>query len=257
MQAAAVEEALMALSKASQHRFGAVSQGHPGQRAVGRSPCPSTDTIDASPVRQAMSKAIAITGLALILFLLAHLGGAVLVLLDPAGFERYAALLHRSGWVGAVEAGLLLALLAHLGLSLRRALANARARGAVGYAQLRSRRDAPLAVLASRTAPWTGLLLLLFLVVHLAQLRLHRPGSGLEAAALRAALASPWSLGLYCLAGIGLGLHLLHGSESSHRSLGLLDAANAARIRTAGRLLAALVGGGFALLPLAVVGWQP
>jgi succinate dehydrogenase / fumarate reductase cytochrome b subunit len=120
----------------------------------------------------------------------------------------------------------------------------------------RSRRDGGLeaaAALAGRWAPWSGALLLVFLVVHLAQLRLHRPAAGAELEALLAALASPFSLGLYGLAGAAVGLHLLQGYESAHRSLGWLEPGNRERIRWAGRALALLLGAGFSVLPIALV----
>jgi succinate dehydrogenase / fumarate reductase cytochrome b subunit len=43
---------------------------------------------------------------------------------------------------------------------------------------------------------------------------------------------------------------LFHGGEAAHRSLGLLEPANAGRIRRATRAFALVVGGGFALVPL-------
>jgi len=202
-----------------------------------------------------MALGIAATGLALVLFLLLHLGGVSLALLAPATFERVAAGLH--GWPGSVPLELALAAVAlvHPSLSLYRVLANRRARGPAA-GPLRSRRvDAGgmLAALAARAVPWTGLLLLVFLVVHLVQLRWHRAAVGQELAALLAVLASPYWLGLYVLAGACVALHLSHGHESAHRSLGLLDAANGGRIRTAGRLVAVVVGAGFALLPVALL----
>jgi succinate dehydrogenase / fumarate reductase cytochrome b subunit len=195
----------------------------------------------------------AATGLALILFLLVHLLGVGLQLFDPAGFERYAIQLHHSSWLGAAEGLLVITALTHLVLALHRARVNGCARGPLAYLMVRSRREAPLAALASRSAPISGSLLLLFLIVHLVQLRLHRPPDGLESAALRQVLASPLVLALYTLAAGPLALHLLQGTESAHRSLGLLDAANGGRIRVAGRLLAFLLGTGFAALPVALV----
>lgn len=191
---------------------------------------------------------IAASGLALVLFLLAHLVGVAQLVLDPAGFEALAAWLHASPWLPAAELGLALAALTHVALSLQRVLHAARARGEAGYTQLRSRRPDRLAAFASRTAPLSGSVLLLFLGVHLRQLRWQRPPAGLEAQAVAQALSSPWALTLYLAAAVALALHLLHGSESAHRSLGLLEAANAARLRTGGWLLALLVGGGFALV---------
>ena len=197
---------------------------------------------------------IAVSGLLLVVFLLAHLAGVGLAWLDPAAFECYAATLHAQGWLPPAELALAATALVHPLLSLRRVQANARARGAVA-APLVSRRgeSEALAALAARTVPWSGSFLLVFLAVHLAQLRLHRPAPGMELAGVLTALATPWSQALYGLAGLALLLHLFHGVESAHRSLGFLDPANREPIRWAGRGLALTLGSGFALLPLALV----
>ncbi|MCS5699618.1 hypothetical protein NZK32_11270, partial [Cyanobium sp. FGCU-52] len=73
--------------------------------------------------------AVAVSGLVLALFLVVHLGGLVPAVVHPAAFERYAAVLHRQPWLPVVEAALLVALLVHPALALRRALRLARARG--------------------------------------------------------------------------------------------------------------------------------
>jgi succinate dehydrogenase / fumarate reductase cytochrome b subunit len=90
-------------------------------------------------------------------------------------------------------------------------------------------------------------------VLHLAQLRWHRPAAGAELAAVLAVLQAPWCLTLYTLAGAAAGLHLLHGGESALRRLGLLEPANAAALRLGGRGLALLLGAGFSLVPIALV----
>ena len=198
---------------------------------------------------------IPISGLLLVLFLVVHLAGVSLAVLDPAGFEQLAEALHRQSWLPPLEVALAAALLFHPLLALVRFLANRHARGAVAGPQ-RSRRGGGLeaaAALAGRWTPWSGALLLVFLVVHLVQLRLHRPVAGAELEALLAALASPFSLGLYGLAGAAVGLHLLQGNESAHRSLGWLTPANRDRIRGLGRALALLLGAGFGLVPIALV----
>ena len=200
---------------------------------------------------------LALSGLLLVLFLVAHLAGVSLALLAPAAFESWAAALHRQPWLPPLELALAGALLLHPLLALRRAWSHAVARGPVAVARV-SRRGGALEALVSRAGrglPWSGGLLLLFLVVHLLQLRLHRPAAGGELAAILAAFASPAALTLTTAAGLAVGLHLLHGLESAHRSLGWLEPANAVAIRVAGRLLALGLGAGFALLPLALV-WR-
>ncbi|MEB3331567.1 MAG: succinate dehydrogenase [Synechococcaceae cyanobacterium] len=194
-------------------------------------------------------------GLALVLFLLLHLAGVSLALLAPLRFEGFASWLHGRPWLPAAELLLALALLAHPLASLARTLAN-RSRSEASAAPRRSRRGGGLEAVAAASGRWlplSGGVLLLFLAVHLAQLRWSRPPAGMELTALLAALASPVARLLYGLAGVALGLHLLHGVESAHRSLGWLESGNGGRIRLWGRGLALLLGGGFALLPFALV----
>lgn len=201
---------------------------------------------------------IAVSGLLLVVFLVAHLGGASLALFDPAAFEAWAALLHRQIWLPPLELSLALALLAHPLLALRRSVLHAAARGPLAGGGPVSRRQGglePMVARAGRLLPWSGAALLLFLAVHLGQLRLARPEAGAELALLQRALEPPLALALYVVAGLALLLHLLHGTESAHRSLGLLQPANRAAIRGGGRLLALLLGAGFALLPLALA-WR-
>ena len=194
----------------------------------------------------------AASGLLLVFFLLLHLAGVALAPLAPQRFEDYAAALHRSSWLPAGELALLVVAVAHMSLSLLRAALN---RAAGNTANLRSRRTGPLAhlaALAARSQSAGGVLLLGFLVVHLAQLRWPRPEAGTELAELAAALASPWSLALYLAAALALALHLFQGGEAAHRSLGLLQPDNASAIRAIARLLAVLIGGGFVVVTLAL-----
>jgi len=204
---------------------------------------------------------LAATGLLLVLFLGVHLGGVGLALVDPQGFEDWSATLHAWWPLPMLEGALVVVFLLHPLRAAAKALANAAAAAPRVQGGRRSRRRGgleALAALAARTSPWSGALLLLFLVVHLAQLRWVRPPAGGELAALRAVLAQPQGWVLYGAAGLALALHLFQGVESAHRSLGLLDGANVGLLRWLGRLVAVLVGGGFCLVSLALAwGAQP
>ena len=184
----------------------------------------------------------ALTGLLLVLFVVVHLIGLLPAVLAPAQFEVYATALHSSPWLLLVEVGLLLLAVIHISLTLSKAIANRRAGNT---ATLRSRRQSPLASLASRSAMAAGLVTLGFLVLHLQQLRWPRPAAGEEAATLIQVLQQPSNTALYAAAALALALHLLHGAEAAHRSLGWLTPHNSSALRTGGGLLAALVGGGF------------
>ena len=189
----------------------------------------------------------AVSGLLLVLFILVHLLGLIPALVAPDQFEAYATALHASPWLPLVEISLVLMALVHIGLSLSKAISN---RQAGNSAQLSSRRQAPLAALASRSTVAAGLLTLVFLAVHLGQLRWPRPPSGAEAAVLSALLHQPINAVLYGLAALALGLHLLHGAEAAHRSMGWLTPTNSVALRRGGRLLAGLISGGFLLVSL-------
>ena len=191
----------------------------------------------------------ALSGLLLVLFTLVHLAGLIPAVLAPERFEAYASALHSSSWLRPVEIGLAVIAVVHVGLTITKAITNRRAGN---IAQLSSRRDAPLAALASRSKVMTGLLTLTFLVVHLNQLRWPRPAAGQEMAVLSSLLHQPPNAVLYAAAALMLALHLLHGTEAAHRSLGWLSPTNRSALRIGGRLLATLIGGGFLLISLSL-----
>jgi succinate dehydrogenase / fumarate reductase cytochrome b subunit len=199
---------------------------------------------------------LAASGLLLVLFLAVHLAGVALALIDQQVFEAWSTSLHSWWLLPLLEAALVVLFLLHPLKAAAKALANATAAPRV-QAGRRSRRGGgleALAALAARTSPWSGALLLLFLVVHLAQLRWVRPPAGGELAAVMGVLAQPQGWALYGAAGLALALHLFQGVESAHRSLGLLAGANAGLLRWLGRLVAVLLGGGFCLVSL-VLAW--
>lgn len=189
----------------------------------------------------------AVSGLLLVLFIVVHLLGLIPAVVAPDQFEVYATALHASPWLPLVEIALLLMALVHIGLSSSKVIAN---RQAGNSAQLSSRRQAPLAAFASRSTVAAGLLTLAFLAVHVGQLRWPRPPSGEEAAVLSALLHQPINAVLYGLAALTLGLHLLHGAEAAHRSMGWLTPSNSVAMRRGGRLLAGLISSGFLLISL-------
>jgi len=191
----------------------------------------------------------ALSGLLLVLFALVHLGGLIPAVLAPERFEAYASALHSSPWLRPVEIGLAMIAVVHVGLTITKAITNRRSGN---IAQLSSRRDAPLAALASRSKVMAGLLTLTFLVVHLNQLRWPRPAAGQETAVLSSLLHQPRNAVLYAAAALVLALHLLHGTEAAHRSLGWLSPTNSSALRMGGRLLATLIGGGFLLISLSL-----
>lgn len=195
----------------------------------------------------AIRSGTAVSGLLLVLFLVVHLAGLIPALAAPLAFEHYADTLHHSAWLPVLELSLAIAALLHISLSLLKTVQN---RQAGNQAQLNSRRNQPLAAFASRHRLIAGLITLSFLAVHLAQLRWPRPVAGQERELLLTVLHQPLNLGLYAAASLAVALHLLHGAEAAHRSLGWLTPLNSWLVRSGGRLLALLIGGGFLLTSL-------
>ena len=187
------------------------------------------------------------SGLLLILFLVVHLAGLIPALIAPALFEAYASSLHQAAWLPPMEIALAATTLLHISLTLLKVLGNRRAGNT---ASLASRRNQPLATLAARSTVAAGMISLGFLVMHLQQLRWPRPLDGGERLALVAVLNNPLNAVVYGAAALAVALHLVHGSEAAHRSLGWLTPTNSRLIRGGGRAIAGLLGVGFLLISL-------
>ena len=112
------------------------------------------------------------------------------------------------------------------------------------------RKRQAFSALSSRSTVVAGLVTVGFLVMHLRQLRWPRPATGYEYITLIQVLQHPWNAALYAAAAVTLALHLLHGAEAAHRSLGWLTPANSSTLRRGAGVVAALIGGGFLSISL-------
>ena len=108
---------------------------------------------------------MAVTGLILIGFVVGHLVGNLQVFQDPDHLNGYAQFLRQLGpllWVARI--GLLVAVGIHIWAGVALSLENVKARGPEPYGV----KHTIQATLASRTMKWTGLVVLAFLIYHLA-----------------------------------------------------------------------------------------
>jgi succinate dehydrogenase / fumarate reductase cytochrome b subunit len=160
---------------------------------------------------------MAFTGLLLGGFLLVHAAGNCTIFLGRSVFLSYAAHLHALGIAVAVAEVLLLALfLTHAAMGLVLFLENRRARTS-RYAVCSS---AGGRTWGSATMPYTGILILAFLLLHLVNFRFIDPDASI-ADIVAAVLGSPLYTVLY---GTGLGvlaLHVSHGFWSLFQSAGI------------------------------------
>ncbi len=200
-----------------------------------------------------------ITGVALFLFLIVHLGGNLTLFFGSGAlFNSYSHHLEALGpllWVA--EIGLILLFVSHMVSALAVRLGGSRARGA-GYAAESSKGGPSKKTLSSRTMAITGTVLGIFLVLHVIHfkfgakypLEIH----GKEARDLyrlvNEEFHKPLIVFLYVAVMLLLGLHLRHGFWSALQSLGAMNPKYTPLYYSLGLVLAVLLAGGFLILPL-------
>ena len=200
---------------------------------------------------------MALTGLLLIGFLVAHLAGNVFMYFGPDAYNHYAHALHEKEWlVKIAEAGLVVLFVTHILLAFITARDNWAARN-VAYAERTTKLDRDPGSAAIRPESWmfiSGAIVLGFLILHLMdftfELRLH--GSADESPYDKAVriLQNPLSFGVYLFGTIVLGAHLWHGFASAFQSLGLKNPKYHRLIDCTSIVLAILIGLGFAAFPV-------
>jgi succinate dehydrogenase / fumarate reductase, cytochrome b subunit len=220
---------------------------------------PVPTSIAARRTRGAVSQKIvmAVSGLVLVAYLISHVLANLLAYAGPRWINGYGALLHATGpllWVARLA--LLAAAVLHVNAAVRLARAAREARGQPYARYQRSARGA--SAYATRTIRWGGVLLFVYLLVHVPMFTagaLH-PGfvPGDDYQNVVRGFRTPWIAALNLAAALVAGLHVYHGVRAAATSLGTpTRASHAARVVRAAALgIGVLVGVGFASLPLAV-----
>lgn len=181
----------------------------------------------------AMKYFMALTGLGWIVYVIAHLIGNLLLLSPSDAFNRYAHTLLGLGlWLIAAEIVLLVGLLVHILAAILVTYDNWQARSK-GYAVYESRGKPSKKTISSSTMIWTGLILLVFIPLHVYQFK-YGPGiqqgyvvtlDGQQVRDLRRLVVETFSNTYYVVwyvaAMLVLGFHLRHGFWSAFQSLGL------------------------------------
>jgi len=206
---------------------------------------------------------IGATGLALVVYLIIHIVGNLMVFLGPDVFNRYAYVLEGNPLIVVVEIGLLLIFLAHVYKAVAMFLANQQARP-VKYVQKKNAGSPSRKTFASSTMIFSGLWLLVFIVVHVKAFKYGTeypwPAGGRDLYRLEMEnFTSPLVVAFYVLSMLVVGSHLWHGATSALQSLGLDHPTWTPRILAAGKVFAVLIGGGFIVIALwaHLAGGQP
>jgi succinate dehydrogenase / fumarate reductase cytochrome b subunit len=197
---------------------------------------------------------IGITGLAVFFYLVIHVAGNLLVFLGPAFFNKYAFTLESNPLIPVIEIGLLLIFLIHVYKTVRMTLANRQARP-VSYARKNYAGAPSRKSLASSTMIFSGLWLLLFVVIHVKAFRYGTeyewPAGGRDLYRLEMEnFRNPLVVGFYVLSMIVVGSHLWHGTSSGFQSLGIDRPGWTRIILPAGKVVAVLIAGSFIVIAL-------
>ena len=180
--------------------------------------------------RSALGKkyVMAITGVVFMGYVLAHMLGNLKLYQSAEDFNQYAEFLRRllypivpeSGTLWLLRLVLIGALIGHVVAAAQLTAMNKKARPD----SYRSKRDFVAADFAARTMRWTGIIVLLFIAYHLADLTFGWVNPAAEGATVYekvvASFSNPAIAAFYIVANLALGVHLYHGGWSLFQSMG-------------------------------------
>ena len=203
---------------------------------------------------------MAISGLAMVLFLFAHLSGNMLVFMGPQAINDYSDFLHHLGHGAALWAtriGLLAAVVIHFITVVQLVIENRRARQ-VAY-------DAPLHAdtrsFATKSMRVTGMIILVYIGWHLYDYTLtpHTMDNSVVDGVylglyghLYNSFLNPARVIGYVIAMIALGLHLSHSIQSVFQTFGFNHPVYTPKIKKASLLIGVVLAIGFSSVPLYV-----
>ena len=195
---------------------------------------------------------MAVSGLLFLLFLTTHLLGNLSIYGGPTAFVSYAEHLHALGKILVLaEIGLIVALIIHVTTAVFLFFENRRARP-VKYAVDKSGGGRTF---SSQTMPYTGLLILAFVGVHLATFSHHIVDQSTRNIfqIAHAVFSNPLYLIIYTLGVLVVAFHVQHGLWSAFQTIGANHPKYMPFIQGASVTFAVIVALGFGLLPYAIL----
>src|SRR5258708_4216043 len=209
---------------------------------------------------------MAVTGLVLVGFVIAHMLGNLKIFLGAEAIDAYAVFLRTMGepmfppglllWVARIV--LLICVALHITAAVQLTRMNWAARP-LGYDTKRS----IATTYAARTMRWSGVILALFIVYHLLHLTVgavgFQPGVFRHLSVYHNVVAafSVWYVSLFYIVAMAcLCLHLDHGIWSMLQTLGWNNARTTSALQALSRVVALVVFAGFISVPVVVLaGW--
>lgn len=200
----------------------------------------------------------AVTGIGLVVFIILHLAGNLTLFGSAEAFNRYTLQLESLGWLLYIlEFFLALTFILHaaVGISIWRKRRRARPEH---YKKYQSRGEPSHMTWYSRSMIFSGIVLLVFLVIHLNDFKFAETETilidGEQARDLKSVVVdtfvNPWYAFGYTFVLIVLGTHLAHGFWSAFTSLSLKRSRFSDKLYVASVLFAILMSLGFIFIPL-------
>jgi succinate dehydrogenase / fumarate reductase, cytochrome b subunit len=229
-------------------------------------------TTTLTPAKQALRSTVAlkalmaITGLIMLAYLLAHMYGNLKVFAGEAAFNEYAhhlrvlgePLLPYSGALWVIRAVLVGSVLGHMYAAFSLWSRARTARGGITRYHSKRGRTGVQRTYASFTLRWGGVVIALFVLYHLMHLTWNIVAPGGPAPEPYDRVVNGfriwWVVVVYTVAMVAIGLHLRHGTWSALTTLGAnVSALARSRLNVAAYAVAGLITLGFLLPPYAIV----
>jgi succinate dehydrogenase / fumarate reductase, cytochrome b subunit len=196
---------------------------------------------------------MALTGLILSAYVVAHLLGNMQIYMGSEAIDRYARFLHSNvGVIWTARVVLLAAVLVHAISGIQLYMRKASARPVEYHTRANLQGST-----ASRTMLVSGVVILLFVVYHVLHLTTGTVHPAYEELApfhnVTTGFRQPLAAGIYIVAMIGVGFHLWHGLYSMFHSLGLSHPRYTPGVRKAAALVATIIALGNISVPVAVL----
>lgn len=193
---------------------------------------------------------MAVTGLFFCTFIFIHLIGNMMVYGGKEGFVSYTERLHSLGLlINFIEILLLISGIVHLIFALILFIENQKARP-ISY---HVRRYSGGRTFSSATMPYTGLILLVFVIIHLVNFHFADKAGRTMYDIMSSAFQSPIYCAFYIFSAIVLAFHIRHGFWSAFQSLGLNHPKYMPLIRALGIIFAIIAGAGFSSVPIYMI----
>lgn len=190
---------------------------------------------------------MALTGFGLCTFLISHLAGNLTIYAGKNIFNSYAERLHSLGpLLTLAEAGLLFVGVVHILTGLFLFYENFRARPK----RYLKKRNAGGRTISSGTMPYTGILILFFIILHLIDFHfVDKADQTIYQIVLKTFSNSGYTI-FYILSMVIVAAHVDHGFWSLFQTMGLNTREYAPLLRVMSTIFGLIIGVGFGALPI-------